>query len=140
MSRKCVVVVDDALPIGLQANIAGVLCLSVGRDHPDVLGDATADADGQTYAGITRIPMPVLMAPTDTISRIAAAARAESLYIACFTDAALTTKNYDAYTRQLADTPTDQVVHHGLVLLARDNAVRRLTSGLPLLRATDTPS
>lgn len=140
MSRKCVVVVDESLPIGLQANIAAVLCLSVGRDHPDVVGDATVDADGQTYPGITRIPMPVLMAPSDTIARLAAAARGESIDTACFTDAALATKNYDAYTRQLADTPTDQVVHHGLVLLAGDKAVRRLTSGLPLLRATDAPS
>lgn len=140
MSRKCVVVVDEDLPVGLQANIAGVLCLSVGRDHPDVVGDAVADADGRGYAGITRIPMPVLMASTDTIGRVAAAARAEAIYTACFTDAALTTKNYDAYTQQLAATPTDEVVHHGLVLLAGDKAVRRLTSGLPLLKSTDTPT
>lgn len=140
MSRKCVVVVDENLPLGLQANIAGVLCLSVGRDHPDIVGDAVADADGQTYPGITRIPMPVLMASSDTMASVVASARAEAIYHACFTDAALTTKNYDAYTQQLADTPTDEVVHHGVALLAGDKAVRRLTSGLPLLKSTDAPS
>jgi hypothetical protein len=138
MGRKCVVVVDESLPIGLQANIAAVMCLSVGRDQPDVVGETAVDADGESYTGITRIPMPVLMASNEQIGQIAAAARAEALYHACFTDAALETKSYDAYTQRLAETPTDQVVHHGLVLLAGEKAVKRLTSGLPLLKSTDT--
>jgi hypothetical protein len=138
MSEKCVIVVDKTLPVGLQANIAGVMCLAVGRDRPHIVGDTAVDADGQSYTGITRVPMPVLMASTDEISRIAAMARAEALYHACFTDAALATKNYEAYTQRLAETSTDQVVHHGLVLLAGEKAVKRLTSGLPLLKSMDT--
>lgn len=138
MRQKCVAVVDETLPIGLQANIVGVMSLSVGRDQPHVVGETAVDADGESYTGITRVPMPVLMASTEQIGRIAAAARAETLYHACFTDAALATKTYDAYTRQLAETPTGSVVHHGLVLLAGEKAVKRLTSGLPLLKSTDT--
>ena len=134
MSRKCVIVVDDSLPVGLKANIAAVLCLSVGSNFPDVIGSDANDATGNTYAGITQIPVPVLMAATDQISDLVAAAREKELYHACFTDAALNTKKYEDYTTQLAAKSSDEVVHHGVVLVASDKQVKKLTGGLPLLK------
>jgi hypothetical protein len=134
MSRKCVIVVDESLPVGLKANIAAVLCLSVGANFPDVIGPDATDAAGNTYAGITQIPVPVLMAPTHQIADLVAAARDKELYHASFTDAALNTKKYDDYTAELAAKGSDEVMHHGVVLVASDKQVKKLTSGIPLLK------
>jgi hypothetical protein len=134
MSQKCVIVVDDSLPVGLKANIAAVLCLSVGANFPDVVGPDATDGTGNTYAGITQIPVPVLMSSTSQLADLVGAARDKDLYHASFTDAALNTKKYDDYTAELAAKRSDEVVHHGVVLVASDKQVKKLTSGLPLLK------
>lgn len=122
------------LPVGLKANIAAVLCLSAGANFPDVIGPDATDATGNTYAGITQIPVPVLMAPTHQIADLVAAARDKGLYHASFTDAALNTKKYDDYTAELTAKGSDDIVHHGVVLVASDKQVKKLTSGIPLLK------
>lgn len=58
--KKCVFIVDKTLPLGLVANTCAVLSLSLGKNHPELVGDNLHDKDGNIHAGITTVVMPVL--------------------------------------------------------------------------------
>ena len=133
MGEKCVIILSDAVPVGLQANIASVLSLSLGCSRPDLVGETVTAADGTDIPGISRLPLPILAAPAATLADLHAEARAIPLVVP-FTDAALQCKDYDSYRSRLAAQRTDEMVVHGLLLLGARKDVNRIAGQLPLLR------
>lgn len=133
MDEKCVIILSESMPVGLKANIASVLSLSLGRNRPDLVGETVTAADGTNIPGITRIPVPILTAPEAALGDLYAQARVMALVVP-FTDAALKTKNYDDYRSQLAAQRTEEMVVHGLLLLGARKDVNRIAGRLPLLR------
>jgi len=131
--RKCVIVVDKALPIGLLANATAVLGVSLGRLAIESVGPDVDDAAGVSHRGITTIPIAVLGATSADVLAIASAARALSdVVVVDFTDAAQTSKSYADYT---TGTRSDAELRYLAVLLYGDKAaITQLTSSLPLLR------
>lgn len=57
---KCVMVLDENLPVGVIANTAAIPGISLGRKMPDVVGGDVTSQDGVTHAGIITLPVPVL--------------------------------------------------------------------------------
>ena len=57
---KCVMVIDEELPLGLIANTAAVLAMSIGDKIKGIIGDDVRDGDGQLHRGITNLPIPLL--------------------------------------------------------------------------------
>lgn len=133
MPHKAVIVVSDALPTGLKANVAAVLSMAFGKAHPDLVGPDVTCADGETFAGIVAIPLPILCAPAEALRDLDAAAEALP-YRAAYTDAALKTRSYDDYARLLAAAPRDAQPVHGLLLYGPRKAIDRIAGRLPLLR------
>ncbi len=68
--NKLVIVINVDLAIGLAANTAAVLVLSVGAKHPELIGTDIVDGSGQTHLGITTIPIPILAANTQKLTDI----------------------------------------------------------------------
>lgn len=59
-NEKCVVIIDEGLPIGIIANTAAILGITLGMKMPDVVGADASDLDGNKHMGIIKFPVPVL--------------------------------------------------------------------------------
>ncbi|MEL6196434.1 MAG: DUF2000 domain-containing protein [Pseudomonadota bacterium] len=131
MADKPTIIIDNSLPVGLQANICAVLGMTLGHRRPDFIGVELRDAGGLVFPGITNIPIPVLGASADQLSDAFDAGVDLPLRVP-FTQAALETKDYDSYARRVSDS--DQHDTLGLLLCGPRKAVGRLCGNLPLLR------
>jgi hypothetical protein len=129
-----VVVIDKDLPVGLSANTAAVLGLTMGKVAPELIGVTTADADGNEYPGLTMLPIPILAHHSEGLRALTDAARSEGLLCAVVTEAAQRSKTYPQYADELAATRTTDVRVIGVGLFGARKGVRRLTGSLPLLR------
>src|SRR5438270_818841 len=59
-TTKTVIVIDETLPIGIIANTAAILGITLGKHVPDIVGSDVADSAGQNHLGITTTPVPIL--------------------------------------------------------------------------------
>jgi len=134
MEQKAVIILCDDLPIGLKANIAAVVGMSLGRYHPDLVGPEAQTGDGTKLPGITTVPVPILTSNEANLAEIFAAAHDAIDLAVPFGTAALTTRNYADYTAKLATLADRQQGIKGLLLLGPRKKVNRLIGQLPLLR------
>lgn len=133
MSFKPVIIMSPELPPGLKANFAGVLAMSLGQTHPELIGPATPCKDGALLPGLTTAPLPVLGAPAEQLPALFAAAEALPLRVA-YTRAAFEARDYDSYTARVAALPLAEHEPLALLLAGPRKAVDRICGGLSLLR------
>lgn len=55
-NEKCVMIIDEALPLGIIANTAAVMGITLGKKMPEIVGCDVADKNGNTHLGITAYP------------------------------------------------------------------------------------
>ena len=67
---KCVIIIDENLPVWLIANTAAVWALTVGHRIEGIIGEDVTDADGQVHTGIAQVSVPLLRGYGDLIRRI----------------------------------------------------------------------
>lgn len=133
--KKCVIVVDGALPIGLIANASAVMGVSIGHLFPEVLGADTKDKSGQNHRGITAIVLPILKADAKKISELFAVTKNDTDIVAMdFSDIAQRTRDYADYTSQLAVTNPEELRYASIALYGDAKKIKSLTGSLPLLR------
>ncbi len=128
--EKCVIVVDEALPLGLIANTAAILGITLGARLPGVVGADVRDGDGNGHMGIIELPVPILKASSDTLNSIRL-----SLYggeYADFTDIAQSCKTYDEFIDKIGTA--EELRYFGIAICGAKKKVNRLTGSLPLLR------
>jgi hypothetical protein len=51
--KKCIIILDEKLPIGLLANASAVLAMTIGSRVDDIIGDNIKDASENIHLGIT---------------------------------------------------------------------------------------
>lgn len=135
VSKKCVMVINDSLSLGLMVNTAGVLALTLGNKVDSILGPDVVDGSGQTHIGITTIPIPILKASEEVIKNIRIQANElGSLLVVDFTDAAQTTITYEDYTEKIAAMPAQELKYLGVALYGEKKLVNKFCGSLPLLR------
>jgi hypothetical protein len=135
--RKLAIVVDVDLSPGLAANTAAVLALSLGRQLESIIGPELKDASGGAHAGITTVPIPILVADARTVKEIRRRAAAQDdagLLVVDFTDCAQRTRTYDDYARLLEAAAEDDITYLGVAMHGPRKLVQRLTGSLPLMR------
>lgn len=135
-NKKCVLLIDETLPIGLIANTATVLGVSLGKELPSVVGVDTLDAVGEKHAGITVLPFPILKSTSDDIKKLRqkATEMSSDLLIIDFTDVAQTALHYQDYIKKSKKTSTDDFNYLGLALYGDKKQINKLTGSLGLLR------
>ena len=69
-NKKCVMIIDEALPLGLIANTAGILGMTLGKLNPETVGPDVQDQSGRAHLGIVALPVPVLKADGEKIRAI----------------------------------------------------------------------
>lgn len=132
--ERCVLVLDRTLLVGLAANAAAVLALSIGARFPQLPGHDLVDAEGSAHPGLIPRGLPVLSAPGDGLPGLRAAALDVGLDVVDFPTAGQQTTDDAAFARAVAGTSGGELTYLGVAVCGSSNAVRKLTGAFPLLR------
>lgn len=133
--EKCVIVIDESLPLGLIANTAAILGITLGAGLPGLVGADVRDGDGNGHMGIIKFPVPILKASADTLGRLRLALYGSDyadVMTVDFTDTAQSCGTYDEFIDKIG--AAEDLRYFGIAICGARKKVNRLTGSLPLLR------
>lgn len=136
-NEKCVIVVDENLPLGMIANTSAILGITLGMKAPDVVGDDVIDSDGHPHMGIIQFPVPVLKGNLEILKTIRAKLydpKFEDLTAVDFSDLAQSCNDYADFTAKMSQCPEADLQYMGIAICGNKKKVNKLTGYLPLLR------
>lgn len=136
-NEKCVVVIDERLPLGVAANTAAILGITLGKKRPEIVGADVADKTGKVHLGIIAFPVPILKGSAEEIRTLR-----EKLYqpdfsdltAADFSDLAQGCKTYAVFTEKMKEVPETKLNYFGIAICGPKKKINKLTGSLPLLR------
>lgn len=136
-NEKCVMVIDENLPLGIIANTAAIMGITIGKKMPEVVGVDVTDQNGNEHLGIIEFPVPVLKGSPEVIKEIR-----EKLYqpdyqdltVVDFSDLAQGCKTYNEFIEKMRQIPESRLQYFGLAICGAKKKVNRLTGSMPLLR------
>ena len=132
-NEKCVIVVDEELPLGIIANTAVILGITLGKTIPEAVGPDVIDQTEKSHLGIIKFPVPVLKSSAEKLKYIR-----EQLYhdllVVDFSDLAQSCKTYDDFIQKMTQVPESALKYFGLAICGSKKKVAKLTGSLPLLR------
>lgn len=136
-NEKCVIVVDEGLPLGILANTAAVLGMTLGKKLPEAIGPDVRDAGKNEHLGITAIPVPILRGDAETIKAIRLRlyeSEFADLTAVDFSDVAQSCNDYGEFTRKIGATAEEELKYFGVAVCGAKKKVNKLTGSMPLLR------
>ena len=136
--QKCVMVIDSALPLGLIANTAAMLGISIGKLHPEMIGADVTDATGYVHAGISTYPISMLKGDEQLLRELRLRlfeSEFSGLTAVDFSDVAQKINVYADFVQKSSETPESEHHYYGIALFGEKKKINRLTGMLPLLRA-----
>jgi hypothetical protein len=133
---KCVLIIDETLPVGIIANTAAVLSISLGKVRPEMVGRDLEDHEGRQSNGITTMAIPILKGNGSLLKEMRKKVRGfePELKVIELIGATMTTKSYEEYALAMKDTPEQQQEYLGLALSGTKKIVNKFTGNLGLLR------
>lgn len=136
-NEKCVMILDENLPLGLIANTAAIMGITLGKKLPEVVGTDVADRSGNVHLGIIEFPVPVLKASCDTIKAVRERLyrpEYQELTVVDFSGLAQSCKTYDEFLEKMGQVPEEELQYLGVALCGPKKKVNQLTGNMPLLR------
>lgn len=135
--EKCVMVINENLPLGIIANTAAIMGITLGKEMPEVVGSNVTDRNGNEHLGIIQFPVPILKGTPDMIRTIR-----EKLYqqdfhdltVVDFSDLAQVCKTYDEFIEKMDNVLESTLQYFGLAICGPKKKVNKLTGHMPLLR------
>ncbi|WP_432666681.1 DUF2000 domain-containing protein [Wukongibacter baidiensis] len=134
---KCVMIIDKDLPIGLIANTAAALGISLASETKGLKGKQLKDKDGRSHEGITNIPIPILTLSKEELKNKydeILEKKDQDFKIIGFNDVAQKSLSYDDYEMKLASSDKNQINYLGLCIYGPKKKVNKLTGSLKMLR------
>ena len=136
-NEKCVMVIDEHLPLGMIANTAAILGITLGKNMPEIVGADVTDKTGNDHLGIIEFPVPILKGTAESMKAIR-----EKLYEPEFSDLtvvdfsalAQSCKTYDEFIRKMKDVPEAELNYFGIAICGTKKKVNKLTGSMALLR------
>ncbi|WP_122642768.1 DUF2000 domain-containing protein [Luxibacter massiliensis] len=136
-NKKCVMVIDENLPLGIIANTAAIMGITLGKKMPGVVGSDVVDKTGNEHLGIIEFPVPILKGSMDSIKAIR-----EKLYepdfsdltVVDFSDLAQSCKTYDEFIGKMGTAAETDLNYFGIAICGAKKKVNKLTGNIPLLR------
>ncbi len=136
-NEKCVMVIDEHLPLGIIANTAAIMGITLGKKMPEVVGADVTDKTGKEHLGIIEFPVPILKGNAESIKTIR-----ERLYepdfsdltVVDFSDLAQGCKTYDEFTEKMKEVSEIDLNYFGIAICGSKKKVNKLTGSMPLLR------
>lgn len=135
--NKCVLIINRTLPAGLAANTAAILSCSFGRLHPELISEDVEDRNGRNTIGIIQIPVPVLCADEDEISRIRRKLVQDEfseMEMIEFTELAQSCRTYPEFIERMKQEDCQTLPCSGLLLFGDRHEIAHLSGSLPLYR------
>lgn len=135
--EKCVMVIDEGLPLGVIANTAAIMGITLGKKIPEAVGADVTDQSGSEHLGIIEFPVPILGGSPEVIKQIR-----EKLYqpdfqdltVVDFSDLAQGCKTYDEFKKKMSHTPESALQYFDVAICGPKKKVNKLTGSMPLLR------
>lgn len=135
--KKCVMILDEHLPLGIIANTAAIMGITLGKKMPKIVGCDVYDSTGNKHLGIIEFPVPILKGNTEIMKTIR-----EKLYspefsditVVDFSDLAQGCKTYDEFVEKMKVIPETELNYFGLAICGTKKKVNKLTGNIPLLR------
>ena len=145
---KCVIVINEELPLGIIANTCTILGITLGKHVPELVGEDAVDSSEKSHLGIITIPVPILMGiitipvPILKANKELLRALREELYTdnykdvitVDFSDVAQSCNVYSEYLQKASMTPELEHSYFGLAICGHKKKVNKLTGSMPLLR------
>ena len=136
-NEKCVMVIDENLPLGIIANTATIMGITLGKQMPEVVGADVYDRTGNGHLGIIEFPVPILKGNVEVIKSIR-----EKLYepefsdltVVDFSDLAQGCKTYDEFIKKMKDVSETELNYYGVAICGAKKKVNKLTGSMALLR------
>lgn len=136
-NEKCVMVIDEHLPLGIIANTAAIMGITLGKKMPEVVGADVTDKTGKEHLGIIEFPVLILKGNAESIKTIR-----ERLYepdfsdltVVDFSDLAQGCKTYDEFTEKMKEVSEIDLNYFGIAICGSKKKVNKLTGSMPLLR------
>ena len=128
-NEKCVMVIDEQLPLGIIANTAAVMGITLGKAMPEVVGADVRDESGHTHLGIIEFPVPILRGSPESYEP-----DFQALTVVDFSDLAQSCKTYDEFIGRMAQVPESTLQYFSVAVCGAKKKVNKLTGSLPLLR------
>ena len=136
-NEKCVIVVDENLPLGIIANTAVILGITMGMKMPDVVGNDVLDLEGNSHMGIIQFPVPILKGNTQILKTLRTKLfepQFAELTVVDFSDLAQGCKTYDEFIGKMAKTSEVKLNYIGIAICGNKKQINKLTGNMPLLR------
>ena len=136
-NEKCVMVIDEHLPLGMIANTAAIMGITLGKKMPEVVGTDVTDRTGKEHLGIIAFPVPILKGNAESMKAIR-----EKLYepdfsdltVVDFSDLAQSCKTYDEFIGKMKEVSEVDLNYFGIAICGAKKKVNKLTGNMPLLR------
>ena len=136
-STKCVMIIDERLPVGVIANTATILGISLGKIFPEAVGTDVTDKSGNAHLGIIEFPVPVLKGSPELIREVRQrlyTKEFEDVTAVDFSETAQGCRTYDEFVKKIADTEEENLLYLGIGLFGGKKKINKLTGSLPLLK------
>ena len=136
-NEKCVIIVDENLPLGIIANTAAILGITMGLKMPEVVGHDALELEGNPHMGIIQFPVPILKGNTEILKKIRTKLfepQFSELTVVDFSDLAQGCKTYNEFTRKMANTSESRLNYIGIAVCGNKKQINKLTGSMPLLR------
>ncbi|AOF48447.1 DUF2000 domain-containing protein [Tetragenococcus halophilus] len=135
--NKCVILIDDALSLGLVANTAAILGMSLGKKHPELIGPDTLDGDQFLHSGIIYIPVPILKSNRKNLFDLRNRLYQkdyQNIETVDFTNLAQSCKTYEEYMDRFQQMKATDLQYMGIGLYGPKKIINKLTGNLSLLK------
>lgn len=134
---KCILVIDETLPMGVIANTAAILGVSLGQLVPEYIGQDVRDGSGKMHKGIVVQPLPVLKGDRTKLKalrEILYTPDYEDITVVDFSDIAQGCRIYEEYIMAAKSTQEADFTYLGLLIYGEKKKVNKLTGSMPLLK------
>lgn len=136
-NEKCVMIIDENLPLGMAANTAAIMGISIGKEIPEVVGKDVFDKSGNRHFGIIEFPVPILKGNAESMQMIR-----ERLYepefsdltVVDFSDLAQGCKTYEEFIKKMTLVSETELRYLGIAICGAKKKVNKLTGSMGLLR------
>ena len=129
-NEKCVMIIDENLSLGIIANTAAIMGITLGKKMPEIVGTDICDRTGNRHLGIIEFPIPILKAIREKLYE----QDFSDLTVVDFSDLAQGCKTYAEFIEKMKRAAETDLNYLGIAICGAKKKVNKLIGSMALLR------